>query len=106
MPDFIIAYHGGKKPETQEDGAKHMERWKAWLGGLGDAVVNPGTPLGKSKTVSASGVSDGGGPNALTGFSVVKADNMDAALEIAKACPFVEIGTLEVAEMMQMKPPG
>jgi len=102
MPEYILAYHGGKKPESPEEGAKHMAKWKAWLGGLGDAVVNPGTPLGKSKIVSSDGVSDGGGSNALTGFSIVKADSMDAALEMAKGCPFIEIGTLEVAEVKKM----
>ena len=41
----------------------------------------------------------------MSGFSVVKADDMDAALEMAGACPFLDIeGTLEVAEMMEMKP--
>ena len=103
MPNYIIAYHGGNKPESPEEGAKHMAKWKAWVEGLGDAVVNPGTPLGKSKTVSSSGVTDDGGPNPLSGFSMVKADSMDAALEMAKACPFLETGgTLEVAEVMEM----
>jgi len=104
LSNYIIAYHGGRKPESPEEGAKHMAKWKAWVGGLGDAVVNPGTPLGKSKIVSSSGVSDDGGPNAMSGFSIVKADNMDAALEMAKGCPFLELGgTLEVAEVMEMK---
>ncbi len=104
MPNFVFAYHGGKKPESPEEGAKHMAKWKAWIGGLVDAVVNPGTPLGKSKTVSSGGVSDDGGSNPLLGFSIVKADSMDAALEMAKACPTLEIGgTLEVAEVMEMK---
>jgi hypothetical protein len=102
MPDFIIAYHGGREPASPEEGRKGMEKWKAWLTNLGDAVVNPGTPLGKSKMVSATGVSDDAGPSALTGFSIVKADNIDAAVEIAKACPFVEIGTIEVAEVKSM----
>ena len=103
MPNYVFAYHGGKKPESPEAGAKQMAKWKAWLGGLGDAVVNPGTPLGMSKTVSAAGVSDDGGSNPLAGFSIVQADGMEAALEMAKACPFVEIGTIEVAEAMEMK---
>lgn len=103
MAEFIIAYHGGKKPDSPEEGAKHMERWKAWLGGLGDAVVNPGTPLGMSKMVSSDEVSDADGPERLTGFSVVTAENMEAALEMAKECPFLEIGVLEVAEMMSMQ---
>ncbi len=103
MSNYVFAYHGGKKPESPEEGAKDMVKWKAWVGGLGDAVVNPGTPLGKSKTVSSGGVSDDGGSNPLLGFSIVKADSMDAALEMAKACPTLEIGgTLEVAEVMEM----
>ena len=102
MPNFVFAYHGGRKPESPEEGAELMARWKAWLAGLGDAVVNPGTPLGMSKTVSSSGVSDDGGSNPLTGFSIVNADSMDAALEMAKACPFVEMGTIEVAEAKEM----
>ena len=103
MPDYIIAYHGGEKPENPEEGAKHMAKWKAWVDGLGDAAVNPGTPLGKSRIVSADGVSDDGGSNPMSGFSVVKADSMDKALEMAKQCPFLETGgTLEVAEMMEM----
>ena len=102
MPEYVFAYHGGKKPETPEQGAQLMARWKAWLGDLGDAVVNPGTPLGKSKTVSADGVTDDGGPNPLAGFSILQADDMDAAIEMARACPFLEMGTIEVAEAMQM----
>ena len=103
MSNYIIAYHGGKKPESPEEGAKQMAKWKAWVGDLGDAVVNPGTPLGKSKIVSSGGVSDGDGSSALTGYSIVKADSMDAALEMAKGCPHFELGTIEVAEAMEMK---
>ena len=102
MANYIIAYHGGGKPESPEEGAEQMAKWQAWVSGLGDAVVNPGTPLGKSKIVSSGGVSDGDGSNSLTGYSIVKADSMDAALEMAKACPFLDIGTLEVAEVMDM----
>jgi len=39
----------------------------------------------------------------LTGFSVVKADGMDAALKMAKGCPHLEHGTVDVAEAMEMK---
>jgi hypothetical protein len=103
MSEYIIAYHGGKKPESPEEGAKHMAKWKAWVSDLGDAVVNPGTPLGPSKTVSSDGVADDGGPNPLSGFSIVRADSMDAAIDMAKACPTLDLGgTLEVAQVMKM----
>ncbi len=103
MSIYVFAYHGGKKPESPEEGANYIAKSKTWVGGLGDAMVNPGTPLGKSKTVSSGGVSDDGGSNPLSGFSIVKADSMDAALEMAKVCPFLDLGgTLEVAKVMKM----
>ena len=102
MPNYIIAYHGGGKPETPEEGARHMAKWQQWLRDLGDAVVNPGTPLGPSKKVTSDGVSDHDGPTSLTGFSIISADDMDAALAIAGACPFLAMGTLEVAEVKEI----
>ena len=41
MKTYIIAYHGGKKPESPEAGEKHMKKWQDWIKSLGDAVVNP-----------------------------------------------------------------
>ena len=79
-----------------------MEKWGAWMGSLGDAIVNAGSPGGMSKTVSAEGVTDDGGSNPLSGFSILKADSMDAALEMAKGCPHLETGTIEVAEEVEM----
>lgn len=102
MPQFIFAYHGGQKPDSPEEGAKMMARWAAWIDDLGDAMVNPGNPVGKSKTVSAGGVADDGGSNPLAGFSIVQADDIGAAITMAKACPFVEMGSIEVAEIMEM----
>lgn len=102
MPQFIFAYHGGKKPDTPEEGARMMARWATWIEDLGVAMVNPGNPVGKSKTVSAEGVADNGGANPLAGFSLVQAGSIDAAVDMAKGCPFIEMGSIEVAEIMEM----
>jgi hypothetical protein len=53
MTNCVFANYGGKLPERSEEGAKHMVKFAAWVGGLGDAVVNPDTPLGMSRTVSS-----------------------------------------------------
>ena len=99
MPKFVLAYHGSKRPENP---AQYMSRWGAWVDGLGAAFVNPGLPLGKSKTVSGDGVIDGGGPNPLAGFSIVEAESMEAAVVMAQGCPHLDIGTIEIAEAMDM----
>ena len=102
MTNYVFAYHGGKKPETPEAGAAMMAKWQAWFGDLGGAVVDGGAPVGMSKTVSASGVTDGGGTNPLSGYSIVQADSLDAAIELAKGCPILEHGSVEVAEAMEI----
>ena len=104
MPDFIFAYHGGGMPETPEEGAKAMAAWQTWYGAMGNAVLNPGAPVGMSRTVSADGIVDNGGANPLSGYTVVKADDFDAACEMAKGCPMVAdgSGSVEVAPIHEM----
>ncbi len=103
MSNYIFTYyHSGKMPESPEEGAKHMAKWNDWVAELGDTLVEPNNSLGKFKIVSSDSVSDREGSDAMMRFSTVKADNLDAALDIAKGCPFLEMGTIEVAEMKEM----
>lgn len=103
MANYVFAYHGGKMPETPEEGAKMMEQWQAWYGNLGSALVDGGAPVGMSKTVSSSGIADDGGANPLSGYTIVKADSIDAACEMARGCPMLSSGgSVEVAEAMEM----
>ena len=46
----MIAYYGGNQPSSKEEGMAQMGKWKAWVEGLGDKIVNPGTPLMETKT--------------------------------------------------------
>ncbi|MEX0345819.1 MAG: YciI family protein [Rhizobiaceae bacterium] len=102
MAKFIFAYHGGKMPETPEEGQQVMAAWQAWFAGLGNAVIDGGNPAGMSKTVTSGGVEDGGGANPISGYSLVEADSIDAACEMAKGCPILDHGSVEVAEAMDM----
>ncbi len=104
MPKFMLVYHGGSTPESPEEGEKVMAKWMAWLQGMGDAVVDGGNPVGVSKTVLAGSVEDNGGSNPVSGYSMVQADSIDAACELAKGCPILEDadGSVEVAEIHEM----
>lgn len=104
MPKFIFAYHGGGVPESEEEQQKVMADWMAWYGAMGDAVKDPGAPVGMSSTVSANGVSDNGGANPLSGYTVVEAADQAAAAEMARGCPMVKdgSGSVEVAQIHEM----
>ncbi|MGB2016816.1 MAG: hypothetical protein ACPHWV_05635 [Candidatus Puniceispirillum sp.] len=104
MPKFLFAYHGGKMPETEAEIAAVMQRWRDWMDGLGDALLDPGNPVGMSKIVSIDGIADDGGANPVSGYSLVMADDMNAALAMAAGCPMVTQGhgSIEVAETHNM----
>ena len=102
MSNYAITYFGEPSFDSPEQGGKYMEKWGGWISSLGDVFILPSTPLRVSKIVSATGVTDGARSNRLTGFSIVKADSMDAAVEMAKSCPHLEHGTIEVSEVMEM----
>jgi hypothetical protein len=104
MPKYVLAYHGGSMPESEADQAAAMAAWGAWFGTLGGAVVDMGNPTGASVTLSSDGSSSpGGGANPISGYSLVTATDLQAAVSLVKGCPILANGgTLEVAEAIEM----
>jgi hypothetical protein len=80
-----------------------MAEWQTWADSLGESLINKGAPLGQSKTISAGGVTDGGGENPLVGYSILSTDSIVKAAKMAEACPHISIGgSMLVSEMMEM----
>lgn len=104
MPKFMFVYHGGGRPETPEAVEEVMAAWGKWMQDNGASLVDPGNPVGMSKTVSASGVVDNGGANPTSGYTIVEAADIDAACRIASSNPMVMdgSGSVEVAEILPM----
>jgi hypothetical protein len=102
MSNYVITYYGFPTFDRPEDGNACMSRWRAWMGQVGGAMINPGTPLKPGKTLSAEGVSDSARGEPLTGFSIVSADSLDAAVALVSRCPHLAHGTIDVAQAMDM----
>ncbi len=105
MAKYTFVYTGGSgagENTTEVDQQAEMAQWMAWFGSLGDAVVDMGSPLQVSRTVTADGVTDTG-VSGLTGISTVTAENIDAAAEMANGCPVIGTGgAVEVYEATEM----
>lgn len=103
MTQYVIVYLGGDQPSDPEEGRQHFAKYMDWLSSLGEAAVSPANPLKNTSTVNSDGTVTSGGTSAMSGYTIIEADSMEAALEIAKACPFLAIGgSLEVSELIQM----
>jgi hypothetical protein len=94
MANFVFLYSGGSAGMTEAERGKNMEAWGAWFGKLGDKIVDPGNPFGsQSKNVSNGGtVHDGAIGTAATGYSILKADSLNSAADLAKGCPVLTSG--------------
>jgi hypothetical protein len=99
MANYLLVFHGGSMPESQEEGAKVMQAWTDWFGKLGRAVVDQGNPVSQVRTIAPDGTVKAGGTNPSSGYTILKADDLDQAVEFAKGCPVLQGGaSVEVAE--------
>jgi hypothetical protein len=103
MPQYVIVYLGGDQPSSPEEGQQHYAKYKEWLSSLGDSAVSPANPFKDTSTVKPDGTVTTGSTTSMSGYTIIEAESMEAALEIAKACPFLDInGSLEVSELVEM----
>jgi hypothetical protein len=104
MTNYVFMYSGGKGVSDDEaEREAQYARWGQWFGDLGSAVVEGGAAMGTAKTVGPGGSVSDGGSRAITGYSMVSADSLDSAVELAKGCPVLEIGgAVDVYEAIAM----
>jgi hypothetical protein len=93
VANFVLLYSGGSMPQTEAEQAAVVKAWEAWYTGLGGAIVDAGNPFAPvTKHISSDGsVHNGPAGSMASGYSIVKAESLDAAVEMAKSCP-VKLG--------------
>ena len=105
MQQYIIRYIGGDKPSTPDQGRRQFIDYQRWLVSLGDAVITPMMPYRDNHTITPDGAvnADVGSDRLVSGHTVIKAESIEAAIVMAKQCPFLKTnGSLEVAELVKI----
>ncbi len=115
MNDFMLIFRTDHNPGistkmSPEEMQGMMAAWQDWIGGIAaqNKLSNPGNRLGSDgKTLKPNNVVTDG-PYAeikemITGYIVVKADNVDEAVKLAGGCPILKIGgNVEVRDIIKM----
>jgi hypothetical protein len=110
MAKFLAVYTGspsaGPPPNMDQQAlAAGMAAWVKWMETHAASVVESGGPLGKTKKVSSSGVSDVS--NHLAGYVIVEAPSHEAAAEMFENHPHFAIFPGDGVEIMPVLPiPG
>jgi hypothetical protein len=117
MADFLFVYRG--RPEshgkmTPEEMQQHMQKWhtwiaegfqKGWMLNAGDGLKREGRVVNAKKVVTDGPFVEA--KEVVGGFSIVRADSIDAAAELAKGCPGLMLGgTVEVRPLEGFKVNG
>lgn len=109
MSNFMFVFRGGLDPFTAspEEMQQNMEKWMAWVGQLqangtyvsGEALMPTGKTLHKGNVVTDGPFIES--KEMVGGFFIVKAESIEAAIEIAKGCPDLPIGgSVEVRDVV------
>ena len=102
MAKFLLITRGGSMPDSPEEGAKVMQAWTDWFTRIGGAILDPGNPISRVRTVGADGSVGSGDGQSVTGYTIVNADDLDAAVALAKGAPLGVGMSIEVGETAEM----
>ena len=103
MATYVLLYKGGSMPENPDEINKVMQAWGAWFGTIGGNLVDGGNPFGPARSIANDGSVSDGASSSLSGYSVIKAANLDEATATAKNCPVLLGGaTIEVYEAVDV----
>jgi hypothetical protein len=91
---FLLLHFGYEKPTPEIMGA-----WGKWFQSISDKIVDVGHLPG-GREISHSGIKDlPMAQDSLTGYTIIKAESLDEAEQIAKKCPI--IASTRVYEIMR-----
>ena len=107
MAKFLFVYRsekGSREAMTPEEMQQSLKKWQAWIAeGLqkgwmldaGDGLTQEGRVVAAKKVVTDGPFVEA--KDVVGGFSIVQAETLDDAAELAKGCPvFLRGGTVEV----------
>lgn len=102
MANFLFVYRGNPENHgrmTPDEMQKHMQEWTSWIGqamqkgwmvDAGDALQKEGRVVNAKKLVTDGPFVES--KEVVGGYSIVKAESISAAAELAKGCPALAAG--------------
>ena len=85
MPQFMLLHYGFEKPSDEE-----MQAWMDWFAAIEKHTVDHGRRFVHGREISAKGTQElPFGADSITGYTVVEAEDMEAAQALAASNPYV-----------------
>jgi len=97
MQEFIFLFRGGKTTDASEERLeKHEQDWETWMDQLDEnGVLIDGLPMKDHAVIidqHGKTARDLSADDSVTGYLILEAEDMDAAVEMADGCPIFDFG--------------
>src|SRR5450432_3985942 len=101
-PEAMSKWKSMPEQELQKHQAAGIKAWHEWAERNKASIVEMGSPLGRTKSVSAAGIADI--RNNMGAFTVVQAESHEAAAKLFAGHPHFTIFPGEAVEVMECLP--
>ncbi len=96
MKKFVLIHYGFETPTPAI-----MDAWNDWFASLGERLLENIGPFAPGKEITHTGTQDlPFDLEAITGFSIIRAESVDEAAQIAQDCPIIT--SIRVYEIRSM----
>lgn len=94
MSNYVVTFRSDR---SQQPSADQEAAWAAWFTQIGTHITDTGNRVGRAVMLGDPADTR----DQLSGYIVITADDLDAALQIARGCPGLTYGgRVEVGETM------
>ncbi|MCL2417890.1 MAG: YciI family protein [Conexibacteraceae bacterium] len=96
MPQYVFSYH--RSDEVVTGDPEVAAEWMQWFGSIQSHVVEMGAPVGETRRLG-----NVDSDQIIGGYSIISADSLDHAAELAAGCPVLKAGQgLEIGELVEV----
>lgn len=101
MKNYVYIFHVDAPVQPSDD---QMAAWGAWFAALGDKLVDGGNPFNPAAEAHIKNGAVSMDADTASGYMIVKADNLEEAVEMGKGCPLLSDShcSVSVYETMPM----
>jgi hypothetical protein len=92
MARFLITYYAGDMPQDPESIATARHAFSQWAVKAGAALADVGAPIRSATTISSNGIHEGTPAGPFMGWSVIEAEDGNAAVHLMADHPFISRG--------------
>ena len=95
MPKFVLSF---RTPKARSLTSAQEAAWGEWFGTIGASITDFGNRVAETSPLGNCGTD-----TTLGGYSLIEAEDLEAAVALAKGCPGLQQGGgVEVGAVMEM----